>query len=79
MFNIHTAQVSDQVLLEVKGQKVTGIITKIRPHSINWDMYLVFVTLDESVAVWDETDIRSSLCVGHNITGIKDGVTRILA
>lgn len=79
MFNIHTAQVNDQILLEVKGQKVTGIITKIEPHTINWDIFKVYVTTDKPVQVWNETDIRNGFCVSHNITGNDDRVVQIIA
>ncbi len=79
MFDINTAQVTDQVLLEVQGQKVTGIITKIRPHTINWNAFEVYVTLDQPVTIWDMTDIRTSFCITHDITGIWDTVKRIIA
>lgn len=81
MFNIHTAQVNDQILLEVNCQKVTATIDKIEPHSINWNLFKVYVTTDSPVQVWNETDIRTSFCVSHDITpGMNDRkVTQILA
>ena len=79
MFNVHTAQLNDQVLLEINGKQVTGIIDQIRPHTINWNVFLVFVTTDEPVKVWNDEDIRSGFCVNHNLKGNNNRVTKILA
>lgn len=79
MFNPNTAQENDQVIIEVKGKKVTGIIDQIRPHTINWNQYIIFVTVDEPVAVWNETDIREGFSITHDIRGNENSVVRLIA
>ncbi len=79
MFNAHTAQPTDQVLVDVKGQIVTGIIDSIRPHTINMNKYIVMVTLDTPVKVWSDTDIRDGFSITHDIRDTRDRVTNILA
>lgn len=80
MFDIHTAQQGDQVLVEIKGQEVTGVIDKIQPHTINWNVYQVFVTTDKPVKVWSDSDIRDGFCIWHDTSNSEsDRVTRILA
>ena len=81
-------QIGDRIAANYYGQRVEGIITRLRGHSIRWDVRELTIQLDEPTVVcggqprtsmivcddWHGGDVRGFSHLGHG--AIAEGFSR---